>query len=216
MSENFELIGYFPIPIIKIKFNNHYKYNFSEVEKRDKKPYGWVDPVHTTFPGIPDNDPIVPSPVRDNLTRDLKDSIVNVFKKVELPTTIEFSNLWYNIYHDNQGQEKHSHLCLVGEPTPFWSGVYYNKNASPTKFYNDNRMVGTQKYLGYENGAIGSCLADSASPTVEDGDILLFPPYLEHSVESKPECKNNMRMTFSFNLELNGFNSIGTYNDQLY
>jgi len=216
MSENFELIGYFPIPIIKIKFNNHYKYNFSEVEKRDHKPQSWGDPVHTTFPGIPEDDPIVPSIVRDNLTKDLKDSIVNVFKKISLPTTIDFINLWYNIYHDNQGQEKHSHLCLVGEPTPFWSGIYYNKNASPTKFYNDNRMIDTQKYIGYEKGPIGSCLSNYGSPKVEDGDILLFPPYLEHSVTSTPEHKNNMRMTFSFNIKLEARPSHNVYNGILY
>ena len=202
MSKNFELIGYFQIPIIKIEFKNHYKYNFSEVEKRDHKPHCWVDSVHTTFPDIPDNDPIVPSFARDNLARDLKDSIVNVFKKINLPTTIDFTNLWYNIYHDNQGQEKHNHLALVGEPTPFWSGVYYNKNASPTKFYNDNRMIETQKYIGYEKGPIGSCLCNDASPLVEDGDILLFPPYLEHSVKSQSQHKDRMRMTFSFNIEL--------------
>ncbi len=216
MSENFELIGYFQIPIIKIKFKNHYKYNFSEVEKRDHKPRNWTDPLHTTFPGIPDNDLIVPSIVRDNLARDLKDSIVNVFKRIDLPTTIDFINLWYNIYHDNQGQEKHHHLCLVGESTPFWSGIYYNKNASPTKFYNDNRMIDTQKYIGYEKGPIGSCLASDASPQVEDGDIILFPPYLNHSVESKPECKNNMRMTFSFNIKLEGQTTHNVYSDKLY
>ena len=46
------------------------------------------------------------------------------------------------------------------------------------------------------NGILGL----HCSPPVEDGDILLFPPHLEHSVQSKPENKNKMRMTFSFNI----------------
>ena len=40
----------------------------------------------------------------------------------------------------------------------------------------------------------------SGRTVLEDGDILLFPPHLEHSVQSKPENKNKMRMTFSFNI----------------
>mgnify|MGYP001229975166 CR=1 FL=1 len=207
MSNNYIPINIFSIPLLIIKFENHYKYNFPEVEKKDHKPTTWVESLQTTFPSIPDNDPIVPTSVRDTLKLDLKNSIVNVFNEMNLPTNIEFINLWYNIYHDNQGQERHSHLCLTGQPNPFWSGVYYNKNSSPTTFYNDNRMIQSQRYVGYDKGALATCLAETCSPPVEDGDILLFPPYVEHSVQSKPEHKNDMRMTFSFNLELKGSTS---------
>ena len=203
MSKDFEMMGLFTVPMLKIKFKDHYKYNFPEVEKKDQKPDSWVEPLHTTFPSIPDNDPIVSSFVRDSLMKDLKDSIVNVFKEVNLPHTIDFANLWYNIYHDNQGQEKHSHLAHVGQIVHFWSGVYYNKNASPTQFFRSDKLYRTQIVAGAQNTALGVCLAEHFSPEVEDGDILLFPPHLEHSVQSKPENKNKMRMTFSFNIVLN-------------
>ena len=202
MSNNFEMIGLFPVPFLRIKFKDHYKYNFAEVEKRDQKPEGWVDSLHTTFPNIPDDDRVVPPMVRDSLKRDLKTSIVDVFRELNLPTNIEFQELWYNIYHDNQGQEKHSHLAYVGQSAPFWSGVYYNKNASPTKFFNDNSMINTQKFRGFEETALSTCLVEGYFPPVEDGDIVLFPPYLPHSVASKFEHKNKMRMTFSFNIFL--------------
>ena len=202
MSKNFETLGLFPIPIIKIKFKDHYKYNFPEVEKKDKKPDNWTRSVNTTFPFIEDDDLIVPPIVRDSLMKDLKDAIVDVFQELNFPTTIDFPQLWYNIYHDNQGQEKHTHFSQVGYPVPFWSGIYYNKNASPTKFFNTNDMRETQQFNGWEESKIAPCLAEACFFPVEDGDIILFPPYLPHGVESTPAHQNKMRMTFSFNIAL--------------
>ena len=202
MSNNFEMIGLFPVPLLKIKFKDHHKYNFPEVEKKEKKPDSWMKSLHTTFPYIPDDDLIVSPMVRDSLRRDLKDAVVEVSQELNIPTNIYFLQLWYNIYHDNQGQEKHSHLAEVGSPLPLWSGVYYNKNASPTQFFRSDKLYQTQLFEGYKQSGLAPCLAESGEFPVEDGDILLFPPYLEHSVESKPQHKNSMRMTFSFNIAL--------------
>ena len=81
-------------------------------------------------------------------------------------------------------------------------GIYYNKNATPTVFHRGDKIYKTQLFNGSESTSLAPCLCASFSPSVEDGDILLFPPYLEHSVESQPQHKNNMRMTFSFNIAL--------------
>ena len=200
---NYEMLGLFPVPLIVIKFKDHHKYDFPEVEKEDRKPFNWVDSVNTSFPSINDDDPVISPVVRDNLKSDLKDSIVEVFRQLNFPTNIDFLELWYNIYHDNQGQEKHDHSSHVGQIVPFWSGIYYNKNASPTEFFKSNSIItDTQKFDGYRESALASCLAKSVSPDAKDGDILLFPPYLKHSVKSKPQHKNEMRMTFSFNITL--------------
>tara|TARA_R100000152_G_C6665051_1_gene102910 strand:+ start:11 stop:625 length:615 start_codon:yes stop_codon:yes gene_type:complete len=203
MSNNFEMIGLFPVPLLKIKFKDHYKYNFPEVEKKDKKPDSWTRSVDTTFPFIEDDDPLVPYVVRERLKKDLYVSIVETFEQLNLPTNIEFMQLWYNIYHDNQGQEMHDHLPNVGGKILFWSGIYYNKNATPTTFHREDKNYKTQLFNGSENTALAPCVATTFSPSVEDGDILLFPPYLDHSVESKPQHKERMRMTFSFNITLN-------------
>tara|TARA_B100000131_G_C17812649_1_gene490305 strand:+ start:13 stop:627 length:615 start_codon:yes stop_codon:yes gene_type:complete len=203
MSKNFETIGLFPVPIIKIKFKDHHKYNFPEVEKKDKKPDTWTRSVDTTFPNIADDDPLVPYVLRERLKKDLYDSIVETFEQLNLPTNIDFMTFWYNIYHDNQGQERHDHLSGVGKELLFWSGIYYNKNATPTTFHREDKTYRTQIFDGLSNTALAPCLAPSVSPSVEDGDILLFPPYLDHSVESKPHHKDRMRMTFSFNITLN-------------
>ena len=65
-----------------------------------------------------------------------------------------------------------------------------------------DKIYKRQLFNGSESTSLAPCLCASFSPSVEDGDILLFPPYLEHSVESQPQHKNNMRMTFSFNIAL--------------
>ena len=202
MLKNFETIGLFPVPVIKIKFKDHYKYNFPEVEKKDKKPDSWVESLHTTFPYIPDDDLIVPPMVRDSLMRDLKDVVVEVSQELNIPTNIYLLQLWYNIYHDNQGQERHNHLCGVGNSPSLWSGVYYNKNASPTQFFRSDSSYQTQIFDEYKQSALAPCLSPCVAPSVEDGDILLFPPYLDHCVLSEPYHRDNMRMTFSFNINL--------------
>ena len=63
------MIGLFPVPLLKIKFKDHYKYNFPEVEKKDKKPDTWTRSVDTTFPFIEDDDPLVPYVVRESLKK---------------------------------------------------------------------------------------------------------------------------------------------------
>jgi len=150
MSLNYNLIGLFPTPIIKIEFKDHYKYNFPEVQRKDNRPEGWIVPLNTSFPSIGDDDLIVPPSVRDSLKKDLIDTFVEVFLQLKIPTDIDIFQIWYNIYHEHQGQEPHRHLPMVGGITPFWSGIYYNKNASPTQFYRDDKFCQMQLFPGYE------------------------------------------------------------------
>ena len=64
-------------------------------------------------------------------------------------------------------------------------------------------MRETQQFNGWEESKIAPCLAEACFFPVEDGDIILFPPYLPHGVESTPAHQNKMRMTFSFNITIN-------------
>ena len=84
MSNNFEMIGLFPVPLLKIKFKDHHKYNFPEVEKKVQKPDDWKTPLQTTYPFIEDDDPLVPYVVRERLKKDLYVSIVQTFEQLNL------------------------------------------------------------------------------------------------------------------------------------
>ena len=77
-----------------------------------------------------------------------------------------------------------------------------NKNATPTKFHRDEKHFQTKIIPGYEKSVMDSFLSTAFSPPVEDGDILLFPPYLRHSATSLSHHRYQMRMTFSFNIDL--------------
>ena len=111
----------------------------------------------------------------------------------------DFVDFWYNTYHDNQGQEPHTHLTGCMSATPYWCGIYYNKGSTPTTFFrpDSNNRVHQFPHQGPE---FKEYFADYLKPGVSDGDVILFPPYLQHCVDLQSSA--SMRMTFSFNLQL--------------
>lgn len=199
---DYSIINLFPIPLIKFKFKYHDLYFFENIEKCENKPEGWELPLNTSFPNIGDNDNLISRQNRDQLKKDIKFCICEVFSQMKLPINFKFKDFWYNIYHKGQGQELHEHLSMVDNKLPYWSGIYYNKNSSPTEFIRPSKLYQTQLFPGYENCEINESYFYSFRPVVEDGDILLFPPYLSHSVSNITLEEPNMRLTFSFNMEL--------------
>jgi len=188
----------FPTPILHFPFEKHTSYDWAETEKRYRIPYGWDQPLNSSFPEIQDDDGYVSPQTRDRLKLDILDSIVPALQELRLPSNVTYNNFWYNIYHDEQGQEKHWHLPEVGHVVPYWSGIYFAKNCNPTIFYRDHGVHRTQKFPGYEDSAIADCNYINYWPHIVDGDILLFPPWLMHTAHT--ENKDLMRLTFSFNL----------------
>jgi hypothetical protein len=197
---NYNVINLFPVPIIQIKFDNHNEYQFPDIEKSVNKPKSWERPLNTTFPSIKDDDSFVPNITRDCLMIDITKCIKKTFKQLNLLTDIYLEDFWYNIYHDNQGQEIHDHIGSVFTINPFWSGIYYNKNSSPTTFIRPGKSYKMQTYEGCEESNLADAFMEIYKTKVEDGDIILFPPYLDHYIETENRHKDNMRLTFSFNI----------------
>ena len=193
--------GLFPVPTIKIKFKQHDKYNFPLVAKKDSKPSTWVGPLNTTFPNIIAGDDFISMEKTEELKTDISNAIISVFKEINISTKFAITDFWYNIYHQNQGQERHVHL---GALYYYWCGIYYNKNASPTVFCKSDGPHNTHTHQVPDSAfskLAGYFIPEVVIPIME-GDIILFPPYLEHFV---PEQKNidsddKMRVTFSFNI----------------
>jgi hypothetical protein len=197
----YQVLNIFPVPLIQIKFDKHNDYQFEDIEKSVNLPEGWVMPLNSSFPEIKDNDPFISPIIRDKLIIDITKCVKNTFKNLNLPTNIYIEDFWYNIYHDNQGQEEHDHLGIVGERITYWSGIYYNKNSSPTCFIRSDRLYMTQGFPESNDSLLSYCFDKKYFSEVEDGDILLFPPYLEHYIISEPQHKTNMRLTFAFNID---------------
>lgn len=203
-----ELKRLFSVPVIKFKFTKHNQYKFPSIERSERIPDGWEVSLNTSFPFIGDDDSFVTLDVRDNLQEDLLCDISKVLKKLELPDKIYMHQFWYNIYHDNQGQESHDHASGSGDVNAYWCGVYYNRGSSPTTFHAPHRYMKTT--IPSEVGPLmDQFYTDMHDVEVEDGDVILFPNYVVHEVRPDPDRKD-MRLTFSFNLQENertSFNS---------
>lgn len=197
---NYNILTPFAVPIIRIRFKKHENYIFNDIERCENIPDGWSCSINSSFPKISNNDSFLSSEVRDSLMSDLKESIQEVFVDLKIPEKFYFDDFWYNIYHEDQGQEEHNHLPMAGGKLPYWSGIYYNKNSSPTNFVRPDRNYETQLFKGYQTSLISHFYYSSFYPNVEDGDIILFPPYLSHYVDEDENRKNNMRVTFAFNM----------------
>jgi hypothetical protein len=196
----YTILSPFAVPIIKFEFKYHDRYKFNEIEKIERIPVEWAKSINSSFPNIRDDDYLISPNIRDSLINDLKESIQDVFEELNIPKEFYFQEFWYNVYHDGQGQEAHNHLPFAHGRLPYWSGIYYNKNASPTKFIRPDRLYATQLFEGYKESSLSNFYFYSFHPDVNDGDIILFPPYLDHYIDEDEQRKDNMRLTFAFNM----------------
>ena len=71
------IIDIFPTQIICFNFNKHSKYFFVDPGIGRKPPAGWSCDVNSTFPRIPDDDPLVTPDVRDRLEGDIENACNN-------------------------------------------------------------------------------------------------------------------------------------------
>jgi hypothetical protein len=201
MFKNCKIHGIFPTPIIHFKFKDHLKhnFNFTKITQEVKKPETWVLPLHTSFPNISNKDIVINKKELNNLKKDIKKNIDIVFEEINLPKEYIISNIWYNLYTNNQGQEAHDHLSTLYDKQPYWSGIYYYKNSSPTVFYRPDKLHKFQNFQTNSESKLHFFYIDNWFPLVEDGDIVLFPSYLTHGTLNRNQEK---RITFAFNLLL--------------
>lgn len=196
-----ELIPLFSVPVIRFKFSKHNNYKFPDIKRSENIPDGWELSLNSSYPKIEDDDNFVDSKTRDSLKNDLITDIKKVLKKLEISSDVCVTEMWYNVYHDDQGQEPHDHIGGLGGLNPYWSGIYYNKRASPTTFHNNNKYM--KFILPPETGNImAEFYHDMYNLECEDGDVILFPPWLVHEVIPDKNRKD-MRLTITFNVSYN-------------
>ena len=98
------------------------------------------------------------------------------------------TDLWMNVYETKHWQEKHIHS--PGQ----WSGVYYvHFDPNEHKATNFHHPLET---LLATSGMINS-KANVITPCVQEGDMIIFPSWLEHAAPMNKSSK--MRSTISFN-----------------
>ena len=203
--KDIEVLGLFATPVIKFKFEKHDEYvdKWENWKKDDRQPIGWQCAVNTSFPQVEQDDPYAPMDVVNQLQKDLLFHIKKVHKLYNLNTNIVFHAFWYNAYYVNQGQEIHNHLPENG-CAQLWSGVYFAKNCLKNQFTftNTEYSLRSQGLMDYSNSPLRKFYVDTYNGDFSDGDIVLFPPHLHHSVKVKEKTnETEQRLTFSFNID---------------
>ena len=193
------IIDLFPIHIFIQKANNHEynKYKCLEYVKKEyeKNPSTFVDAwdadVFTTFGKDIEFE-------WSQIFQNLMPNIVNFSIEMGIKGNPQIENVWFNAYKKNQSQEIHDHL-----PGQF-SGIYYisyNKEEHlPTIFINPYRQGSVSfapKFKDTDINHIPQTWVSQSFLKVEEGDLVIFPSFLEHKVPR--QMSDSLRATLSFN-----------------
>lgn len=117
---------------------------------------------------------------------------------------VSFNNMWYNVYTDGEYQEVHDHLGTLFQPSHF-SFIHFlcydGDNHKPPEFRDPLSQLRTTS-LELESNRCGEVYV----PDVKEGDLLMFPSYLQHYVP--PGKKTDYpRITIAFNITMKQYGS---------
>ena len=121
---------------------------------------------------------------------------------------IEIDEIWFNYYIDGEYQEQHNHLDSAMEVRTkgekracTFSCIHflcYDKEVhSPVVFKDPISIIRSHsfEFASHKHD-------DGHKPDINEGDMIMFPSYLEHEVKSGRPTPDNPRITISFNLNL--------------
>ncbi len=203
----------FEIPIYKTKLSNHQEIKQKFLDE--------VMPKLETLPG--------PNNIGLNLYSDYFEGLDRLgpeWTDFYAPTVLKFLqkagfnqnkkwatdiDLWYNVGIKGSSQEEHDHMG--GFPGCQYSAIHfliYDPNVhEPTRFYNPIHHT----YLRNMHPCNGEDMpidwqSPHYTPEVQEGDLLIFPSYLKHSVPYQKDEK--LRATIALNF------TIGNPNEFLF
>ena len=196
----------------KVEGNNHLKdLLVDKITKNSdylEKPRYWTtNKVKTSFAGEPKGMEILynGSPYQKTLLEHYSACMDKVFdKKYE----VLIPELWYNFYNNGEYQEAHDHLGTPLSPCHF-SCIHFlsfdEKQHYPPQFMDPLAQLRNLS-LELDRSEYG----DVYIPSIEEGDLLMFPSYLSHCV---PPCSKTKipRITISFNVVVTNY---GENNDR--
>ena len=192
------LFTYFPHPIFQYKLDNYENHNkeysqyIHDLQKEDSKGQklsnvnGW----HSPFFDLSSRET-----VGYKFLMKIQPYIADVFKSygwVFNPQKVKCSGMWAIINKKGNFNTEHIH------PNSNLSGAYYvsaPKNCGKFKVINPH-SISRDKFPPRENPNELNRLV--AEHEIEDGDLLIFPSYLPHSV--LPNQSDDDRIVISFNI----------------
>lgn len=192
------LLELFPVVLDLSQVLNHKKIKaicLDYVEKEyEKNPSTFVDAwdadVFTTY----GKDIDFPWSV---IFEEYRNNIYNFATNININKNFVVKEAWLNAYKKNQNQEIHEH-------TPgHFAAIHYIKYSDdhlPTIFLNPYRQVSISNKPEFNVDSL-DCMPQTyiaqSYIKVKEGDLLIFPAFLEHKVPRQKS--DNLRVTLSFN-----------------
>ena len=142
-------------------------------------------------------------------SEELSNQYINVIESFcDDDYVIEIDEIWFNYYIDGEYQEQHNHLDSAMEVRTkgekracTFSCIHflcYDKEVhSPVVFKDPISLIRSHsfEFASHKHD-------DGHKPDISEGDMIMFPSYLEHEVKAGRPTPDNPRITISFNLNL--------------
>jgi hypothetical protein len=200
----------FPITIFKTKIKNNNELkdllvpNIINNSQYLNIPNEWTThKVKTSFSGEPKGLEILynDSPYQKILFRNYSECMDKIFDR---DYEILIPKIWYNVYLDGEYQEQHDHLGTPLNPCHFSCIHFLSYNPaehSPPQFIDPLSQLRNLS-IELDRNNYGEIYV----PKIEEGDLLMFPSYLLHSVLP---CKKTdyPRITISFNITVTKYDN---------
>jgi hypothetical protein len=164
-------------------------------------PKSWLsNKVHTSFNNLNDDDELFFNGHNfyPNLLENAYTKCFDNFFDTEY--LISIKEIWYNYYLQDEYQEWHDHLSSIFNPIHFACVhflSYDNDVHKPTVFKDPINKLRDHSYQ-LEIGTGDQMYI----PDIKEGDFIMFPSYLEHSVFPVKKSEKCPRVTISLNINL--------------
>jgi hypothetical protein len=125
----------------------------------------------------------------------------SIFENSEYQISID--EIWCNCYVDGEFQEEHDHLSRINgnKSSPHFSCIHFLSfdptRHKPVKLYDPIRQIRCTSYE-LDNDEYG----EFYYPNIEEGDFIMFPSYLRHSVSPSPKTPDYPRITIAMNISV--------------
>lgn len=141
--------------------------------------------------------------------------IIEYYKKYinkffDKETIFEIDDIWLNVYSNGEYQEEHTHLTPdIFIPRSHFSCIHYlqfdKERHNPVTFIDP---IETMRYNTLEMES--NYYSSKWSPFVNEGDLLMFPPYLSHFVSPSEPTPDYSRIAIAFNLRIKKYGEMNS------
>jgi hypothetical protein len=142
--------------------------------------------------------------------------IDNFFGNGQIPYRVVIDEIWYNCYTDGEYQEQHDHLSRRSpdQVGPHFSCIHFlsfdKTRHKPVRFHDPIEQIRSTS-IDIESLQYGE-VNEYHHPDIEEGDFIMFPSHLIHSVCPSPKTLDYPRITIAMNITVLNYGSEGNGN----